>query len=204
MFTGSLRTAATLLAAVAISLAGASSAGATVGPAGNGEPPTTKSTTNTWHFAYIPVSTGYQMCFELYKGNTKIKTFANYPTGGHPPAGSNGMCTGIMYTSQQGTIPFTESGLEPGQQYTVCSMSFENYGYGNPWFMRVNSYQSCSSTTIDTGKPTATTVGRRRGAVHAQPDHPGRHRLPGRAQPPVVAEPRLGHREGRHDRLPDP
>ena len=39
-------------------------------------------------------------------------------------------------------------------------MSFENYnpaGSSQLWFMRVKTLESCSATTIDTGKPSLTT-----------------------------------------------
>jgi hypothetical protein len=155
----SIRRAAVLAAILALSLIGAGSAHATVGPAGHGEPPTTRSTTNTWHFAYTPVSTGYQMCFKFYKNGALIKSYPENPNPSLPPAAyaNDGMCTGYYFnTSQPGTIPFTEENLEPGARYTVCSFSYENYGDGT-WFMRVNSYESCSSTTIDFGKPSLTT-----------------------------------------------
>jgi hypothetical protein len=157
MFSGSIRIATAFAAALTLSLACASVAGATVGPAGNGEPPTTKGTTNTWHFAYTPVSTGYNVCFSVYKnnGSTPIKTWPAYPTGGHPGTG-NGMCTGAFYSNQSGTVPYTETNLEAGASYSVCATSFENYGDGT-WFPRQIALGSCSTTTIDFGKPTLTT-----------------------------------------------
>lgn len=157
MLSETKRVAAGIAAALTLTLAIAGTAGATLQPAGAGEPPTTRSTTNTWWFSYAPVSTGYVMCFSLYKdnGQTPIKTWPNYQTGGHPSS-SNGQCTGEYYTNQSGTIPYTETGLEAGHSYTVCGTSFENYGDGT-WFPRTVALGSCATTTIDFGKPTLTT-----------------------------------------------
>ncbi len=161
MRTDSIRRKVAVAATCALSLICVGSAHATVGPAPGGEPPTTKGTTNTWHFAYTTVSTGYQMCFTIYKDGQVLKSYGNFTSGWHPPAGANGgMCTGIYTGNQTSTIPFTWSGLQHGSTYEVCAVSFENYnppGSDQLWFMRVKTLDSCSRTTIDNGKPALTT-----------------------------------------------
>ena len=171
--------------------------------------PTTKGTTNTWHFGYIPVDTGYQMCFSLYKNGQLVKSYPNYPTGGHPAGNGNGMCTTAQRgLSQQGTIPYTESNLQNGATYEVCAVSFENYepptSQDQVWFMRVKTLDSCSRTTIDNGAPSLTTWVGGEATYTQEPDHPRAHGVPGRAQPPLVAEPLRRRRAGRDGRLPDP
>src|SRR3712207_4222872 len=113
MKTSSLRSIA-VSAACALALVCTSTASATVGPPNGGEPPTTKGTTNTWHFAYTPLNTGYQVCFTLYKDGQVVKDFnRNYPTTWHPPEG--GQCTNVAFgNSTSGVLTRTESGLQNG------------------------------------------------------------------------------------------
>ncbi|HEV2062819.1 MAG TPA: hypothetical protein VGR12_08215, partial [Solirubrobacteraceae bacterium] len=148
--------AVVVAAAISVSFACVSTANASLNKAGAGEPPTTKGSSNTWWFSYVPSSTGYVMCFTLYKNSQVVKTYPSYPDGGYPGT-SNGMCTQPYYgLTQSGTIYYNETGLEAGATYTVCGTTFENYGDGL-WFMRVSSYEPCSTTTIDNGKPSLTT-----------------------------------------------